>query len=93
MFQEHTGTFNWTKQWYPLASEIDLDPSKPHSLMLLGMSCTQHCYACEWGYFSGIVAYGTPCSTCDIDQCFEICMAYREATGALEGWGAAVALL
>ena len=35
--QEHTGTFNWTKQWYPIASEIDMDPAKPHSLMLLGM--------------------------------------------------------
>ncbi len=30
------GAFNWTKQWYPIASEVDLDPSKPHALMLLG---------------------------------------------------------
>ena len=31
--------FNWTKQWYPIASDIDLDPSKPHAMMLLGAPC------------------------------------------------------
>ncbi|CAL8469852.1 g9394 [Coccomyxa elongata] len=34
--EDQKETFNWTKQWYPIASEMDLDPSKPHSLMLLG---------------------------------------------------------
>ena len=38
LVQEQQGTYNWTKQWYPIASEMDLDPTKPHALMLLGAS-------------------------------------------------------
>ena len=26
-------------QWYPIASEMDLDPSRPHQMMLLGETC------------------------------------------------------
>lgn len=27
---------NWTKQWYPVHSTMDLDPAKPHAVNLLG---------------------------------------------------------
>ena len=29
-------TFNWLKQWYPLAAVEDLNPSKPFATKLLG---------------------------------------------------------
>eukprot|EP00891_Asterochloris_glomerata_P003758 jgi/Astpho2/3758/fgenesh1_pg.00060_%23_58_t len=29
--------FSWTKQWYPVASTFDLDDSRPHAVMLMGM--------------------------------------------------------
>ncbi|CAL5224847.1 g7603 [Coccomyxa viridis] len=38
--QEHQAqeeaTFDWAKQWYPVAFVDDLDPTKPHSIELLG---------------------------------------------------------
>ena len=29
-------TFDWARQWYPLAFVEDLDPGKPHAVELLG---------------------------------------------------------
>jgi len=29
--------FDWVKQWYPLAVADDLDPTRPHAQLLLGM--------------------------------------------------------
>ena len=34
--RETQETFQWTKQWYPVAVIECLDPSKPHSIELLG---------------------------------------------------------
>ncbi len=34
--QETTETFQWTKQWYPVAVIDHTDPSRPHSFQLLG---------------------------------------------------------
>ncbi|KAK9828711.1 hypothetical protein WJX72_001664 [[Myrmecia] bisecta] len=34
--QSSSSTFSWTQQWYPLAVVADLDPSRPHAMMLLG---------------------------------------------------------
>ena len=31
-----TASFQWTKQWYPMAVVAHLDPSRPHSVQLLG---------------------------------------------------------
>lgn len=49
--QEDSGTFNWTKQWYPVASDIDMDPTKPHAIMLLGARSCLHtvllCWSCD----------------------------------------------
>ncbi|MEC4891461.1 MAG: Rieske 2Fe-2S domain-containing protein [Oscillatoria sp. PMC 1051.18] len=33
---EESETFQWTKQWYPLAVVAFLDPTRPHSIQLLG---------------------------------------------------------
>lgn len=33
---QEEGTFQWTKQWYPIAVVDFLDPSRPHALQLLG---------------------------------------------------------
>ena len=30
------GTFDWARQWYPLAFVEDLDPGRPHAMELLG---------------------------------------------------------
>jgi phenylpropionate dioxygenase-like ring-hydroxylating dioxygenase large terminal subunit len=34
--EEEQGTFQWTKQWYPVAVVDFLDPSRPHAMQLLG---------------------------------------------------------
>jgi len=34
--EAETGTFQWTKQWYPVAVVDFLDPSRPHKMQLLG---------------------------------------------------------
>ncbi|MDJ0718066.1 MAG: Rieske 2Fe-2S domain-containing protein [Prochloraceae cyanobacterium] len=34
--KETSETFEWTKQWYPVAVVEFLDPSRPHSMQLLG---------------------------------------------------------
>jgi phenylpropionate dioxygenase-like ring-hydroxylating dioxygenase large terminal subunit len=33
---EEQGTFQWTKQWYPVAVVEFTDPSRPHAMQLLG---------------------------------------------------------
>ncbi len=30
------GKFDWERQWYPMAFVVDLDPSRPHAIQLLG---------------------------------------------------------
>lgn len=35
-FQEEEGTYQWTKQWYPIAVVDFLDSSRPHAMQLLG---------------------------------------------------------
>ena len=34
--EEEELTFQWTKQWYPVAVVDFLDPSRPHAMQLLG---------------------------------------------------------
>ena len=34
--QDTESTFQWTKQWYPVAVAAFLDPSRPHAIQLLG---------------------------------------------------------
>ena len=34
--QEAESTFQWTKQWYPVAVADFLDRSRPHAIQLLG---------------------------------------------------------
>ena len=51
--QQAEATFQWTKQWYPVAVAEFLDPSRPHSIQLLGKdlvlwqdnSGEWHCFA------------------------------------------------
>ena len=31
-----SGSFDWGKQWYPMAIAADLDPGRPHAVELLG---------------------------------------------------------
>jgi phenylpropionate dioxygenase-like ring-hydroxylating dioxygenase large terminal subunit len=35
-FSSSPETFQWTKQWYPVAVAEFLDPSRPHKIQLLG---------------------------------------------------------
>ena len=35
-FLQEESTFQWTKQWYPVAVADFLDPSRPHAIQLLG---------------------------------------------------------
>ena len=37
------GSFQWTKQWYPLAVVAHLDPAKPHAVPLLGRDLVLWC--------------------------------------------------
>lgn len=51
--QEEKDTFEWTKQWYPVAVIEFLDPTRPHAIELLGKSLVVwrdreekwHCFA------------------------------------------------
>ena len=36
-------TFQWTKQWYPVAVVKFLDPSRPHGIQLLGKELVISC--------------------------------------------------
>ena len=39
------GSFQWTKQWYPLAVVAHLDPARPHAVPLLGRDLVLWCAA------------------------------------------------
>lgn len=52
-FGQESETFQWTKQWYPVAVTEFLDPTRPHQIQLLGQelvlwrdkSSKWHCFA------------------------------------------------
>ena len=63
-----SGSFDWGKQWYPMAIAADLDPGRPHALELLGQPLV------------GASAAATSCQSGTDDTSCTPCMLPRSST-------------
>jgi hypothetical protein len=60
-----SGSFDWGKQWYPMAIAADLDPGRPHAVELLGqplVGATSRCHISLSG------THDTKCTPCMLQR-------------------------
>jgi hypothetical protein len=62
-----SGSFDWGKQWYPMAIAADLDPGRPHAVELLGQPLVGASAAATSAYL-GSMTPNAPLTCCEGHQ-------------------------